>query len=192
MKAELREPSRAVPREKRGGGAALALPRTPRIVIERVYPELDCGRFPVKREAGETFEVWADIFKEGHDKITAVLRHRRKDEAAWREVPMTLMERGLDRWRGALRLEEIGRHIYTIAAWADEFESWLDEIGKKRGAGQAIPLELSEGRHAYLYDVVGQLDPARRAFALGTWLPNATVRIERWVSSRSGPSFLLR
>jgi len=41
-------------------------------------------------------------------------------------------------------------------------------------------LELNDGRLAYLYDVIGQLDPARRAFALGLWMPNATARAERF------------
>jgi len=41
-------------------------------------------------------------------------------------------------------------------------------------------LELNEGRLAYLYDVIGQLDPARRAFALGLWMPNAVARAERF------------
>jgi len=46
------------------------------IVIENVYPELDSGRYPVKRVLGERFEVEADIFKEGHDAIRAVLKYR--------------------------------------------------------------------------------------------------------------------
>ncbi len=41
-------------------------------------------------------------------------------------------------------------------------------------------LEMHEGRLAYLYDVIGSLDPARRAFALGLWMPNATARGERF------------
>ena len=40
--------------------------------------------------------------------------------------------------------------------------------------------ELNDGRLAYLYDVIGALDPARRAFALGLWMPDATVRVERF------------
>ena len=48
------------------------------VIIENVYPELDCGRYPVKREVGDRFEVWADIFKEGHDVLAAVLRYREK------------------------------------------------------------------------------------------------------------------
>ena len=41
-------------------------------------------------------------------------------------------------------------------------------------------LELNDGRLAYLYAVIGELDPPRRAFALGLWMPNATVRAERF------------
>ena len=41
-------------------------------------------------------------------------------------------------------------------------------------------LELNEGRLAYLYDVIGSLDPARRAFALGLWMPTAAIRAERF------------
>jgi starch synthase (maltosyl-transferring) len=120
--------------------------RSQPIVIEDVYPELDDGRFPVKREVGDLMEVWATIFKEGHDKIAAVVQYRRRGEDSWREVPMTLENPGLDRWRGSFRLDENARYEYTIAAWHDGFESRRDEIDKKRGAGQDVSLELIEGR----------------------------------------------
>jgi hypothetical protein len=38
----------------------------------------------------------------------------------------------------------------------------------------------AKGRMAYLYDVIGQLDGPRAAFALGLWLPDRTVRLERF------------
>jgi hypothetical protein len=38
----------------------------------------------------------------------------------------------------------------------------------------------SEGRLAYLFDTVAQLDPARRAFVLGLWIPDAAQRTERF------------
>ena len=40
-------------------------------------------------------------------------------------------------------------------------------------------LELNEGRLAYLYDTIGQLDPPRRAFALGLWM-DGPARVERF------------
>ena len=35
--------------------------------IEDIYPLIDGGRFPVKRIVGERVEVWADIYRDGHD-----------------------------------------------------------------------------------------------------------------------------
>src|SRR5690606_6392457 len=100
----------------------------------------------VKREVGDVLDVWADVFKEGHDKLAVVLKHRRRDEPEWHETPMRVAEPGLDRWHGVVRLEENARYLYTIEAWADPFETWLDELQKKLGAGQAVSLELLEGR----------------------------------------------
>src|SRR5690606_27684921 len=97
--------------------------RSRRIIIQNVYPELDCGRFPVKREVGDVLDVWADVFKEGHDKLAVVLKHRRRDESEWHETPMRLAEPGLDRWHGVVRLEENARYLYTIEAWTDPFET---------------------------------------------------------------------
>jgi len=116
----------------------------PTVVIEDVYPELDCGRHPVKREVGDRLEVWADIFKEGHDRVSAVLRYRRKGERRWSEVPMRHVEN--DRWTGSFVLEENARYEYTVCAWPDHFGSWCEEVEKKVGAGQRVEVELVEGR----------------------------------------------
>jgi len=113
-----------------------------RIQIEEVYPELDGGRYPVKRIVGELFEVWADLFRDGHDKLRAVLRYRYEDEA-WREAPFVFYDN--DRWVGRFRLDAVGLWRYTIEAWTDHFESWRDEVEKKRAAGQSIELEVAEG-----------------------------------------------
>lgn len=120
--------------------------RSKRIIIQNVHPEVDCGRYPVKREVGDLFEVWADIFKEGHDKLAAVVQYRRLGEDKRHETAMELMNPGLDRWRGCIRLEQNTRYLYTIIAWHDLYATWLDEIEKKRRAGQDVHLELIEGR----------------------------------------------
>jgi len=114
-----------------------------RIIIEDVYPELDCGRYPVKREIGDRFNVWADIFKEGHDVLSAILRYREKGTSGWSETPMRLYEN--DRWTGGFTLPKNTRYEYTIEAWMDEFETWQIEVGKKVDAGQNVELELIEG-----------------------------------------------
>jgi starch synthase (maltosyl-transferring) len=128
-----------------GDDADIRAVRSQAIIIQNIYPQLDCGRYPVKRVVGEALDVWADIFKDGHDRISAVVRYR-AGGSDWHETPMMLVESGLDRWRGSIRLEENTRYCYTIEAWSDSFETWCDEIDKKRAAGQDVSLELIEGR----------------------------------------------
>ncbi|HZS82887.1 MAG TPA: maltotransferase domain-containing protein [Stellaceae bacterium] len=115
-----------------------------RIVIEAVEPLIDNGRYPVKRIVGESLEMTADILRDGHDKLAALLRYRHADEATWRASPMRHIDN--DRWGGRFVLERIGRYLVAIEAWTDHFASWRDEVAKKRAAGQDIRLELIEGR----------------------------------------------
>jgi starch synthase (maltosyl-transferring) len=113
------------------------------IVIENVYPELDCGRYPVKREVGDQLEVQADIFKEGHDAIAAAIRYRPEGETEWRESRMHFVDN--DRWSGAITLERNARYEFTIVAWTDVFGSWAADLKKRWDAGQDVPSELLEG-----------------------------------------------
>ncbi|MDX6381131.1 MAG: hypothetical protein QOI57_2155 [Rubrobacteraceae bacterium] len=117
------------------------------IIIEGVCPELVCGRYPVKREVGDAFEVQADIFKEGHDALAAVLKYRKQGEEGWSETPMELVIPGLDLWRGSFYLLENARYEYTIEAWTDAFATWSLEVEKKVADGQRVELELIEGRN---------------------------------------------
>ena len=114
------------------------------VIIERVQPEIDAGRYPIKRVMSDTLEVSADIFKEGHDKIAAVVKYRRKDEDEWREAEIMLHEN--DRWAGEIPLADNTRYVYTVEAFPDRWASWRDEIDKKFAAGQDVALELQEGR----------------------------------------------
>ena len=115
----------------------------PRIAIEGVSPELDGGRFAVKRAVGDVFTVEADIFGDGYDKIDAALLFRLETETHWHEVPMYFLNN--DRWGGSFPLLENGRYLYTVVAWRDLFASWCDEVGKKNAVGQLVSLEIVEG-----------------------------------------------
>src|SRR5438093_3855861 len=114
-----------------------------RIAIEDVFPEIEGGRYPVKRVLGDEFEVQADVFCDGHDKLRAVVKFAPEGQA-WREEPLVLFDN--DRWVAHFRLDRLGLWRYTIEAWTDPFESWRDEFEKKREAGQSVELELVEGR----------------------------------------------
>ena len=48
----------------------------PSVVIENLQPLIEGGRYPIKRIVGEDLAVEADIFKDGHDVVAAVLRWR--------------------------------------------------------------------------------------------------------------------
>ena len=115
-----------------------------RIAIEGVYPELDGGRFAIKREVGDVLEVWADVFTDGHEKINACLRYRVQGDDKWREEPLAFFDN--DRWLGNIPLTQNGRYFYTIIAWRDLFETWRSDFIKKQDAGQKLSLELIEGR----------------------------------------------
>ncbi|MGA6994099.1 MAG: maltotransferase domain-containing protein, partial [Candidatus Deferrimicrobiaceae bacterium] len=114
-----------------------------RVVIENVSPEIDGGRFPIKRTVGEKVTVTADIHTDGHDMITAVLRYRNDDDASWREVP--LRELGNDRWAGTFPVTSLGRSLYGIAAWVDRFCTWRRDLAKKADAGQDVRVDLLVG-----------------------------------------------
>src|SRR4030042_4680949 len=114
-----------------------------RVVSEGVQPEIDCGRFPIKRVAGEKVIVEADIFTDGHDALSCILLYRREEESQWTEVPMKFLAN--DRWQGFFVVTVMGRYYYTIRAWVDRFQSWRRDLTKKVGAGQELEVDLAAG-----------------------------------------------
>jgi len=103
------------------------------VVIENLQPLIDGGRYPVKRIVGEDLVVEADIFKDGHDIVAAILRWRVLGKRAWRETPMNFVDN--DRWRGVCTLYDEAIHEYTVEASTDTFRSWQAEFAKKFEAG---------------------------------------------------------
>jgi len=135
--------------------AAPTDPTGPRFRIEEIYPCVDCGRFAVKRIAGETVDVWADIFREGHDVIAAALLWRLEGSAEWQREPMQLL--GNDRWHGRFTPAEPGLYLFAIEAWTDQFATWRKEFRLKQEAGQDVSLEAREG-----YELLTELMPSER------------------------------
>jgi starch synthase (maltosyl-transferring) len=114
-----------------------------RAVIENVKPEIDGGRFAVKRTVGDNVAVEAEIFTDGHDLLSAVLQYRKKPDDEPVETPMAPL--GNDRWRSEFAVEEIGTYLYTIEAWVNRFETWRQGLRKKIAAGQEVSLDLLAG-----------------------------------------------
>ncbi|HZA23179.1 MAG TPA: alpha-1,4-glucan--maltose-1-phosphate maltosyltransferase [Dehalococcoidia bacterium] len=136
-----------------------------RVMIEGVKPEVDSGRFPIKRVVGEEVVVEADIFVDGHDLLSAVLLYRREEDSQWSEVPMKPLVN--DRWRGKFQVDQLGHYRYTIKAWVDEFKSWRQGLSKKVQAGQDVSVDLMGG--APLIAAAGQRATIPDARSLLDW-----------------------
>ncbi|MBX3357263.1 MAG: alpha-1,4-glucan--maltose-1-phosphate maltosyltransferase [Phycisphaeraceae bacterium] len=114
-----------------------------RVVIELVSPCVDNGRFPAKRATGESVRVTADIFADGHDRITAVVRHRHSGASDWLESPMSGV--GNDRWVGEFIVPAAGRHEYVVQAWINPFVTWRADLEKRLKAAQDVSVDLLIG-----------------------------------------------
>ncbi|MCG6203794.1 alpha-1,4-glucan--maltose-1-phosphate maltosyltransferase [Rhodopseudomonas sp. HC1] len=111
--------------------------------IEDIYPIIDGGRFPVKRIVGEPIEVWADIYRDGHEVMAAALIWRREQDQEWQRTPMRHFVN--DRWTATFSPDRIGRYVYAIEAWTDEFATWRHGVELKVKAGQDVALDALEG-----------------------------------------------
>jgi starch synthase (maltosyl-transferring) len=116
----------------------------PRIVIENTQPVIDDGVFAVKTLVGRQVAVTTKVYADGHDKLAVRLRVRRVDGETWETT--ALAELGNDSFAGHFSVDAIGRYVYCIEAWIDQFASYRYELEKKYAAGVAIGLELEEGR----------------------------------------------
>jgi starch synthase (maltosyl-transferring) len=111
--------------------------------IEEVYPLIDGGRFAVKRIVGEAVEVWADIYRDGHDVVTAALVWRLEQNREWR--PARMVHHNNDRWGGSFTPDAPGRYVYAIETWTDEFATWRHGFELKQKAGADLTLDAIEG-----------------------------------------------
>lgn len=114
-----------------------------RIQISAVQPEIDGGRYPIKRVIDDHLTIEADIVVDGHNALSANVLYRDAKESHWHEVPMQPLKN--DRWRTHFVVTRCGRWQYTIQAWIDEFKSWQHDLEKRVQAGQDVEIDLLIG-----------------------------------------------
>jgi starch synthase (maltosyl-transferring) len=114
-----------------------------RVMVERVTPEIDGGRYPIKRVVGEPVVVECDAFADGHDGLSCAVRYRGPGEEQWREAPMKHLVN--DRWRGEFSVERMGVYTYTVIAWMDRFGTWEYQLHKRVEAAQDVRVDLLIG-----------------------------------------------
>ncbi|MBF0500345.1 MAG: alpha-1,4-glucan--maltose-1-phosphate maltosyltransferase [Candidatus Riflebacteria bacterium] len=122
-----------------------SVPECKRILIERVVPALDNGRYAVKCEVGDRLVVRADVFRDGHEKIVSSLIWRKKGDQKWERAPMKCINAGIDLWEGSFIPPGIGAFEYAIEAHCDLLGSWAGDVKKKLDAGQDVASDLLEG-----------------------------------------------
>ncbi|MFF2964400.1 alpha-1,4-glucan--maltose-1-phosphate maltosyltransferase [Streptomyces sp. NPDC057963] len=120
-----------------------------RIPVLDVRPLVDCGRRPAKAVAGETFQITATVFREGHDAVAAqvVLRDPNGRPGPW--TAMRELAPGTDRWGADVTPSAEGRWTYTVEAWSDPVTTWQQHAGVKVPAGIDTALVLAEGAELY-------------------------------------------
>ncbi len=107
-----------------------------RVVIEEVTPQIDGGKYPVRRVSGEEVVVTAAVFTDGHDHVAARLLYRHESDTDWRFAPMRSL--GNDLWRASFVAERLGNWTYSVLGWIDHFATWSSDFAK-RIAAQARP-----------------------------------------------------
>jgi starch synthase (maltosyl-transferring) len=114
-----------------------------RVIIENIRPQIEGGRFPIKRAAGEKVVVTADIFSDGHDAVSSRILFKGPHDKDWKESRLTFA--GNDLWSGEFRVKDIGTYRYTVEGWVDHFRTWQKDLKKKSDAGQDITVDILIG-----------------------------------------------
>jgi starch synthase (maltosyl-transferring) len=135
------------PSSGRAAGGTLEAAGRRRVVVEHVRPEIDGGRFPIKRTVGESVRVTAWVHADGHVVLAAVVRYRPapKPDAEGEWLERVMQPLGNDEWTAEFDIEQQCPYEYTVCGWVDRFESWRRGLAAKVNAHQDVASELLEG-----------------------------------------------
>ncbi|MGI5441335.1 alpha-1,4-glucan--maltose-1-phosphate maltosyltransferase [Streptomyces shenzhenensis] len=143
-----------------------ATPAIGRIPVRDVRPAVEHGRRPAKAVVGETFQVSATVFREGHDALGAnvVLCDPEGRPGPW--TPMRELAPGTDRWGADVTPDAMGHWTYHVEAWSDPVGTWRQTAAVKIPAGLDTDLVLKEGAELYTQAAAGVPEGPGRALVL--------------------------
>ena len=101
----------------------------PPTVIEEVVPQVDGGRFAVKRVVGEDVAVTAACFAHGHERVACAVRYRGPGEGEWQEAQMEPI--GNDQWSATFAVDRVGEWQYSVCCWIDHLGAWRDGFARR-------------------------------------------------------------
>ncbi|GGO05038.1 alpha-1,4-glucan:maltose-1-phosphate maltosyltransferase 2 [Microbispora rosea subsp. aerata] len=120
-----------------------------RIPIQDIQPVVDCGQWPAKAAAGETFEISATVFREGHDAVAAGVVLIDPSGKPGRMLPMREIAPGTDRWSVEVSLPTEGLWQFRVEAWSDPIATWMHDAGIKIPRGMDADLMCEEGARLF-------------------------------------------
>ncbi|MGW1955761.1 maltotransferase domain-containing protein, partial [Streptomyces sp. NPDC001920] len=139
-----------------------------RIPVLDVRPMVQQGRRPAKAVTGESFEVSATVFREGHDAVAANVVLTDPDGRPGPWTPMRELAPGTDRWGAVVTAGAPGHWTYRVEAWGDPVTTWRHHAQIKIPAGMDTDLVLEEGARLYERAAAGVPESeGRREVVLG-------------------------
>jgi starch synthase (maltosyl-transferring) len=139
-----------------------------RIPILDVQPVLQCDGQPAKAVAGETFQVTATVFREGHEMLGAAVVLTDPDGV---DSPLAIMRElapGLDRYGADVTPDRQGHWQFRVEAWGDRIAHWQHDAAIKIPIGQDVELMCAAGARL--------LERAREQIAVPSSPPAAGAR----------------
>lgn len=137
-----------------------------RVIVADVQPAVDGGMYPVKRVEGEWLSVEADVFTDGHDRVTAQLLYRKTGERKWQETRMH--DIGNDRWAAGFTLSETGAWEFTVRGFVDHALTWQHDFKRHLTGNDTKELELQIKIGILLLDKIGAKYPKAKK-EVTTW-----------------------
>ena len=144
----------------------------PSAAVENVSPQVDGGRFAIKRTVGEEIVVTADCFAHGHERVSCEVRYKGPGDAGWSGVEMEAL--GNDRWSASIALDRIGSWQYAVVCWIDHLATWREGVLRRVDA-EDVRLAALVGADLVAASIANADGPAREA--LIRWA--RTLREER-------------
>ena len=167
-----------------------------RVIVEDLTPQVDGGRYPAKRVIGDSVEVRAAVFADGHDHVAARLLFHPQGKGDWASVPMLAL--GNDVFAAAFTVDQLGTWEFSVEGWIDHFDTWYSDLRKRidaqpdpknsapgsisQAVPQNIPLALRSG--AILLD-----EAAGRAAGEDAKLIEQVANSLRWLADQDAPHY---
>lgn len=123
---------------------SIASPLAGRIPVTRVTPAVPDTRWHPKAFEGEVVPFRATVFREGHDRVGAMLVLTSPSGEVRRERMRSLAP-GTDRWEALVRLDEQGTWHWHVTGFDDEISTWRHDAAVKVDAGVDAELMLEIG-----------------------------------------------